>query len=141
MADIGPIGSDRAEYDKISCNPDGNELDCLSPPEVAVPAGTYTGWNLRSKQAGAENELVSLVGSFIPFPATKADRAKTRDPRRSLEERYQDLDSYLTLLKAECLRLQKSGYLLPEDVQRTVKLQRERQAQVFAGFGQAAPKR
>lgn len=123
------------------CNPDGNELDCLSPPEVAVPAGTYTGWNLRSKQAGAENELVSLVGSFIPFPATKADRAKTRDPRRSLEERYQDLDSYLTLLKAECLRLQKSGYLLPEDVQRTVKLQRERQAQVFAGFGQAAPKR
>ena len=122
------------------CDPDGNEVDCLSPPEVAVPIGTYTGWNLRSRQAGAENELVSLVGSFIPFPVTQAERKASADPRRSVEERYQNLDSYLMLLKAECLRLQKSGYLLPEDAERTVKQQRERQAEVFAKFKTAARK-
>lgn len=29
--------------------PDGNELGCLLPPEVAAPVATYTGWNVRSR--------------------------------------------------------------------------------------------
>ena len=113
------------------CGPDGNELGCLSPPEVAVPAATYTGWNLRSKEAGAEGELVSLRGSYITFPVTSQERQKTGDPRLSLEERYGSLDKYLELLQAECVRLQASGYLLPEDAERTLRLQRERVAPLF----------
>jgi hypothetical protein len=56
------------------CDTDGNELDCLLPPEVKVPIATYTGWNLRNKEAGAEGELVSLRGSYIPFAVTNVQR-------------------------------------------------------------------
>jgi Alpha/beta hydrolase domain len=114
------------------CDSDGNEVDCLSPPEVAVPVATYTGWNLRSKAAGAENELVSLRGSYLPFPVTAAERKRSGDPRRSLEERYGSLDNYLRRLKAACLSLKRKGYLLDEDVVRTMRIQKERVAPLFA---------
>jgi hypothetical protein len=113
------------------CGADGNEIGCLSPPEVAVPVATYTGWNLRSKEAGAENELVSLQGSYIPFPVSKADRQQSGDPRPSLEERYGTLEAYLDELETECRRLEKAGYLLLEDVRRTLSVQRDRVAPLF----------
>src|SRR5205807_4018518 len=31
-------------------NADGNDLGTLNPPEVAIPLGTFTGWNLRKKE-------------------------------------------------------------------------------------------
>src|SRR5262249_53773269 len=37
--------------------PDGNDLGCLLPAEVAVPLATYTGWNLRRKDVGADGML------------------------------------------------------------------------------------
>jgi len=77
--------------------PDGNELGCLSPPEVLVPVATYTSWRLRAGPAA--NQLVSLSGSYIPFPTTKSDREKTDDPRKSVEERYKSLDAYLKQLE------------------------------------------
>ncbi|UCG31657.1 MAG: hypothetical protein JSU68_08310, partial [Phycisphaerales bacterium] len=117
------------------CGTDGNELGCLTPPEVAVPVATYTGWNLRRKDAGAENELVSLVGSRLPFPITTAERTATHDPRRSLEERYRTLEAYLSQLKAACHRLETLGYMLPEDGARTVRVQRKRTAPLFAKMG------
>ena len=114
------------------CNSDGNEVDCLSPPEVTVPVATYTGWNLRSKAAGAENELVSLRGSYFPFPVTAKQRKRTGDPRASLEERYGSLEKYLRRLKSACLSLKSKGYLLEEDVVRTIKIQKKRVAPLFA---------
>lgn len=114
------------------CDADGNDIDCLSPPEVAVPVATYTGWNLRSAAAGAENELVSLRGSYIPFPVTAAERKRSGDPRRSLEERYGSLDEYLRRLKSACESLKKRGYLLDEDVTRTMTIQKQRVAPLFA---------
>ena len=69
-------------------NPDGNDLGTLAPPEVKVPLATYTGWNLRHRDAGAEAMLANLLGSYIPFPKTKAERRASGDPRTSLEERY-----------------------------------------------------
>lgn len=116
------------------CGPDGNEVGCLSPPEVAVPVATYTGWNLRTKDAGAEGELVSLRGSYIPFPITKADREQTEDPRLSLEERYGMLDEYLKQLEAKCRELEAGGYLLPDDVERTLQIQVEHVEPLFAGM-------
>jgi hypothetical protein len=110
------------------CNEDGNELGCLSPPEVTVPDATYTGWNLRSANAGAEDELVSLVGSYFPLSATQDERQTAGDPRASLQERYGDLAGYLEQLDAACRNLEESRYLLAEDRERIFQRQRERLA-------------
>jgi hypothetical protein len=98
--------------------PDGNDLGCLLPAEVAVPLATYTGWNLRAKQVGAENMLASLMGSYIPLPKTKAERMASGDPRDSIEERYDSYDAYRTQFLAACRRLMKDGYLLEDDARR-----------------------
>ena len=114
------------------CDDDGNVVGCLLPAEVAVPVATHTGWNLRSRNAGAENELVSLRGSYLPFAVTKSERIATQDPRRSLEERYGSLDVYLRRLGAQSIKLQQNGYLLPEDVSRIVEIQKQRMQSAFA---------
>jgi hypothetical protein len=113
------------------CDSDGNDLGTLLPPEVAVPVATHTGWNLRSATAGAENELVSLVGSYIPFATTQSHREAAGDPRLSLEERYGTLDEYLSRLTAQARSLEAAGYLLPADVERIVSRQRERVSPLF----------
>jgi hypothetical protein len=132
IVDIQPPQA-RGDYHVLvpRCNDDGNELGCLLPPEVAVPTATFTGWNLRSRKAGAENELVSLQGSYLPFSLTKAARVQRNDPRLSVEERYGTLDRYVEQLTAECRDLQDAGFMLAEDVQRTIAVQRERVAPLF----------
>jgi hypothetical protein len=100
--------------------PDGNDLGCLLPPEVAVPLATYTGWNLRRRDAGAEGMLVSLMGSYIPFPKTRAEREATGDPRQSVEDRYGNFEAYRKQFAAACDELVERRYLLPEDAKRLV---------------------
>lgn len=100
--------------------PDGNELGTLLPIEVAVPTATYTGWSVRKASAGAEGEMVALMGSYIPFPKTKADRTQTGDPRESLEERYGNYDEYERRFRAACADYVKRGYLLQEDADRLI---------------------
>jgi hypothetical protein len=111
---------------------DGNDLGCLLPPEVAVPEATYTGWNLRRADVGAEDELVSLVGSYLPFPVTVADRQTSSDPRPAVRERYASLDEYLARVDHACRRLETAGYLLSEDRSRILARQQERLAPKFA---------
>ncbi len=118
------------------CGGDGNELGCLLPPEVAVPVATYTGWNLRSKEAGAEGDLVSLCGSYLPFARTRVERERNKDPRPSIEERYGTLVEYYRQLEAACLELQESGYLLPGDAARVKRIQRQRMAALFEEIGE-----
>jgi hypothetical protein len=101
-------------------NGDGNETSGIVLPEVAVPLGTYTGWNLRSPQVGAETMLSPLDGMFIPFAKTKAEREKTGDPRFALEERYPTQSEYLTRLTTAANKLQAEGFLLDEDVTRII---------------------
>jgi hypothetical protein len=150
LFDYGPLWLSRGIIDKHPpgvlgdykvlvprCDADGNVVGCLLPAEVAVPVATHTGWNLRSKAAGAENELVSLKGSYLPFAVTKAARMKTEDPRYSLEERYGSLKDYLRQLREECVELQRKGYLLDEDVARIVGMQKKRMESVFAGFSKS----
>ena len=123
----------RGDYRVLAprCGADGNELGCLLPVEVAVPVATYTGWNPRKADVGAEGQLVSLTGSYIPFALTKADREKTGDPRPSVQERYGSLGEYTHQLTAAVDKLKVSGYLLDEDSVRLVKLHRERVAKLF----------
>jgi hypothetical protein len=101
-------------------NADGNETSGIVLPEVAVPLGTYTGWNLRSAQVGAETMLSPLDGLFIPFAKTKAERQKTGDPRLSLEERYPTHADYLARLTSAAKKLRAEGFLLDEDVTRII---------------------
>lgn len=101
-------------------NADGNETSGIVLPEVAVPRGTYTGWNLRSPQAGAEMMLSPLDGMFLPFAKTKAEREKTGDPRLSLEERYPTREAYLARVAEAAKKLHEEGFLLEEDVVRII---------------------
>jgi hypothetical protein len=94
---------------------DGNDLGCLLAPEVKVPLATYTGWNLRRKDVGADGMLANLMGSYIPFAKTKAERLKNGDPRLSLEERYGSFDAYLKQFEKGCASL--SDWVLADDAQ------------------------
>ncbi|MBN1421512.1 MAG: hypothetical protein JXP34_22255 [Planctomycetes bacterium] len=118
-----------------ACGPDGNERGCLLPPEVAVPLATFTGWNLRSAEAGAENDLVSLDGSYFPFPIRRADREAMGDPRRSLEERYRTIEEYLKKLEAYARALVERRFLLAEDVAEILRRQEERARPLFESIG------
>src|SRR5262249_31475080 len=97
---------------------DGNDLGTLLPPEVGVPLATYTGWNLRRREAGAEGMLASLMGSYIPFPKTRQERQATGDPRESIEERYGTFEEYARRFTAACDELVRQRYLLTEDADR-----------------------
>ncbi len=97
---------------------DGNDRGTLHLPEVAVPLGTFTGWNLRGREIGAEGELAELMGSSIPFARRRADRGD--DPRPSIEERYGNFEEYRRRFAAACEKLVSSRYLLREDADRLV---------------------
>jgi hypothetical protein len=60
------------------------------------------------------------MGSYIPFPRTKAERLKTGDPRRSIEERYVTFEEYRKRYAAACEGLVRERYLLEEDARRLI---------------------
>jgi hypothetical protein len=95
---------------------DGNERAGIRLPEVSVPLATYTGWNFRSSRIGGTDQLVSLLGSYIPFAQAKAEREAKHDPRPSIEERYASRDKYMDLISRAAAALVKDGYLLADDV-------------------------
>jgi hypothetical protein len=99
---------------------DGNETSGVRMPDVAVPLATLTGWNLRTAEIGAPDELNSMIGSFIPFPRTKEERAAMRDPRLSIAERYPTREEYLKRYESAARDLVKAGYLLEGDVPQIV---------------------
>ncbi|HUR35266.1 MAG TPA: alpha/beta hydrolase domain-containing protein, partial [Vicinamibacterales bacterium] len=66
---------------------DGNERAGIRTPESLVALATYTGWNFRNKEIGGSTQLVSLLGSRIPFARTPGDAAAAGDPRKSIAER------------------------------------------------------
>lgn len=95
---------------------DGNELAGVRHPEVTVPLGTFTGWNFRSPAIGGTHQTVSLLGSYVPFARTKAEREQRGDPRRSIQERYSSRDRYVSKVKDAAEELVRDRYLLAEDV-------------------------
>jgi hypothetical protein len=99
---------------------DGNDIAGVRLPAVEVPLGTYTGWNLQAHES-AEDELAALLGSFIPFTRTKAERARTRDPRLSLEERYGSELEYVARIARAARSLILRRLLLEEDAERIIR--------------------
>jgi hypothetical protein len=95
---------------------DGNEMAGIRTAEQRVPVATYTGWNFRNPSIGGTRQLVSLLGSAIPFARTAADRHASGDPRPSIAERYSSYEDYLRRARQATDALVKSGFLLPADV-------------------------
>jgi hypothetical protein len=100
---------------------DGNDVGGLRLPEVTVPLATYTGWNFRNERIGGTEQQVALMGGYIPLASTRAEREQSRDPRLSIEERYQSRDQYLKLIEGAAQPLVRAGYLLADDVPTIVK--------------------
>ena len=94
----------------------GNDRAGIRLPEIAVPLATHTGWNYRRPSIGAPERLASEIGSYLPLPRTRADREKSGDSRRSIEERYASKEDYLGRIALAAVGLADGGYLLPEDV-------------------------
>jgi hypothetical protein len=94
---------------------DGNERDGVRLPEISVPLATYASWNLRDPSIGAPNQRVAFEASYLPFPQTAADRQRTKDPRKSIAERYHDRDDYMTRYKAAVDDLVTARWILRED--------------------------
>jgi hypothetical protein len=114
-----PIGNGAYTILVPKVDRDGNDVAGIRLPAVSVPLGTYTGWNLQPRGL-AEDELAGLLGSFIPFARTKAERRKSGDPRLSLEERYKDREEYVQQVSRAARILVEKRYLLPEDAERLI---------------------
>ena len=99
---------------------DGNETSGIRLPVIQVPLGSYAGWNLRDPKIGAPDELYSMVGSYIPFPRTKAERESKGDPRKSVQERYSTRDAYLQKITESARTLAKDRYILERDIPKIV---------------------
>jgi hypothetical protein len=96
---------------------DYNELGGIQLPDITVPVASYTGWNPRHPDTGGEGQILSMMGSTLPFPATKAEREQRGDPRSSIEERYRDRLDYVTRARAAAEVLARQRYILEEDIE------------------------
>jgi len=95
---------------------DGIAQGGIRLPEVALPLGTYVGWNLRAPEAGAEDALARWSGSFFPFAPDAATREAENDPRPSIAERYPNAAAYRERTFVEARKLARDGFLLERDV-------------------------
>ena len=100
---------------------DGNDRGGVRLVELEVPLGTHTGWNERDPATGFAWADARFDGSFQPFARTEAERRTAGDPRPSLEARYPTRDAYIAKVRAAAAREVDARFLLPEDVERTVK--------------------
>jgi hypothetical protein len=102
---------------------DGNMTDGVRHPDLVVPIGTHTGWNLRRK-GFAEGAQCAGAGSFIPFRVDRAARETVGDPRLSLEERYSSHDAYVSAVAHAADELVRDRLLLEADAEAIVRLAR-----------------
>jgi hypothetical protein len=97
-------------------NADGNDVSGVRLPELAVPLGTYTGWNVTVPQLADLRYLSGLVGGFEPFPLTRAQREQSGDARLSVEERYASRSDYLQRVQQAADDLVKRRFMRSEDL-------------------------
>jgi hypothetical protein len=104
-----------------SFDADGNGTGGVRLPDIAVPLGTYQGWNPRRAEFGAPEFLTRFDDSFWPFCTTEDERRAKRDPRRSIESRYRDKDDYVRQVAEACRRLVEERLLLEQDAREYVR--------------------
>lgn len=115
-----PEGGPHQSYPTQVCavDADGNETAGIRLPPIAVPLGTYTGWNVYKAQP---DELADRDGSFIAFARTRARREAADDPRPSLEERYGNREAYVARVRTAAEALVAERLLLPADAKAYVR--------------------
>jgi hypothetical protein len=96
---------------------DGNERAGIRLPDIAVPSGTFTGWNLYAAPYPL-GEIADRDGTFLAFAATMEDRQQSGDQRSSLAERYADAVAQASAARACAAELQRDRLLLVEDTER-----------------------
>ena len=96
---------------------DGNDVPGIRAPMVQAPLGTYLGWNMRDRGYGF-GALFGSIGSYIPFPDTPQEREWSRDPRRSILERYASPETYVAAIMESARQLVEVGFVLEEDLPR-----------------------
>jgi hypothetical protein len=103
-----------------SVDEDGNDRPGIRPVELQAPLATFTGWNPRHPEQGAPGDLMSMLGSTLPFASTRAAREAGGDPRASIEERYGSRAAYLARAREAAGRLVAERHMLAEDVDAVV---------------------
>ncbi len=101
-------------------NADGNDEGGIALPEVSVPLGTHTGWNVSTFPLSGLRYLAGLVGAFQPFARTRAEREQAGDSRPSIEERYKDRQDYLQRVRRAAADLVRERFMLEGDVDAAV---------------------
>jgi hypothetical protein len=94
---------------------DGIDLGGVRLPEVAVPLATLTGWNLRSPERGAPDQIAEFYGSTFPLAKTKQARTAVHDPRPSIAERYASREIYIERVTRAADELIRQRFVLPQD--------------------------
>ncbi|MBM3217397.1 MAG: hypothetical protein FJZ38_01725 [Candidatus Rokubacteria bacterium] len=117
---LPPKGGARFATAVSAVDADGNEVAGLRPVELMVPLGTFTGWNPRHPEQGAPGDIMSMMGSTLPFARTAEERGRTGDPRPSIAERYGSRDDYLARVRAAAQSLVEARHMLAEDVDAVV---------------------
>lgn len=111
-----------AEYPALVSEIDDtfNEIAGIRLPDLTVPVGTYTGWNLRHPDIGNTGLFIGITGGLagwtLPLSKTREDREGSRDPRFSITELYSSRKEYLRQVTNAAETLVTEGYLLTEDV-------------------------
>ena len=95
---------------------DGNEMAGIRLPDIAVPRGTFCGWNLYADPYPV-GELADREGTFMAFAATPSELAAADDPRKSIAERYHSEDDYSAKRRDAINALVKARLLLIDDVE------------------------
>jgi hypothetical protein len=95
---------------------DGNDEGGIRLPELAVPLGTYTGWNVTMPALSGLSYLAGLAGSFEPFARTRTERDRSGDPRLSIAERYKGRSDYLLRVSQASEDLVRQRFLLAADL-------------------------
>ena len=103
-----------------SVDADGNEVAGIRAIELEEPLATFTGWNTRHPDTGAAGDIMSMNGSTLRFALDAKEREQTRDPRRSIAERYPSKSAYLEKVRETTRRMAAARYVLAEDLEAIV---------------------
>ena len=64
--------------------------------------------------------MCGFAGGYVPFALTRAEREKTGDPRRSIEERYGTQEGYACAVRRAAEALVRDRFLLRDDADRQI---------------------
>ena len=88
---------------------DGNSVGGIRLPDMEAPLGVHAGQN------PPLSLLCALAGAYAAFPRTHDDAEAKHDPRRPVLDRYKTRNEYVDRIRSAARKLQKDGFLLPDD--------------------------